>query len=135
MNTPQPIAMDGRYDALGCIRASHMMASCATSSATISHWSRLEEPAPMYSQQDEQPETITMSKRGKARVVTLGALSPKIAQDKALPSLVESVTKANRNDVKTKLIAMDGDLEAEKLEAVLEALMDDEPAADARSRR
>lgn len=70
---------------------------------------------------------MKMTKMGKALFVALGAVSPKLAQDAALPALVAEVTKKtfNKADLRAKLLAMDKDA-AEKVDAVMDGFEDEE---------
>lgn len=67
-----------------------------------------------------------MTKLGKALLKALSLASPKLAQDSALPTLVENA-KAKGFDkaaFKSKLLAMDSELPPEQLDAVIDALLD-----------
>lgn len=75
----------------------------------------------------EKPE-MKMSKFGKSLFTTLGAISPKLAQDAGLPALVGELTKKTfkRADVLAGVIAMDAECK-EKAETVMDGFEDDEP--------
>jgi hypothetical protein len=81
---------------------------------------------------------MKMTKLGKALTVALQAASPKLAQDSALPELVGAAKKnLNKEVTIKKLIAMDVDMTPEKLDAIIDAILDVEqspvplePAAD-----
>lgn len=82
---------------------------------------------------DSKPEIkeMKMTKLGNALVVALGGLSPKIAQDAALPALVGELTpktlKANRTEIRASLVAMDAEA-AEKCDKVMDGFEgEDEP--------
>lgn len=87
---------------------------------------------------DEDIKIMKTTKLGKALFVTLSGMSPKLAADSALLSLVGlAVGKTFKpEEVSTKLIAMDADLDPKKLSATLEALLaldadpDKKPALD-----
>jgi hypothetical protein len=70
--------------------------------------------------------TMKMSKVGAALFAALCVASPILAQDSALPALVGNASKANFNkeDVKAKLLALDASLDSNKLDAVLDAILD-----------
>lgn len=93
---------------------------------------------------DEAINTMKTTKLGKALVITLGGMSPKLAQDSLL-GLVGLASKKtfNAEDVSSKLIAMDATLDPKKLKASFDALLaldaekekpaedeDDDPAED-----
>lgn len=89
---------------------------------------------------DEAIKTMKTTKLGKALLVTLGAMSPKLAQDSAFVSLVGTAAGKTLNvgEVSSKLIAMDADLDPKKLKASFDALLaldaekeEDKPAKDA----
>lgn len=68
---------------------------------------------------------MKMTKLGKALFVALGAFSPKLAQDSALPALVGQATKKTfkKDEVKGKLLAMDSELRPETLDGVMASLI------------
>ena len=72
-------------------------------------------------------ETTAMkqTKLGKALMVTLSAASPKIAQDSALLGLVGGATKKSfdRKTVVAALCAMDADLDPEKADEIIDAVI------------
>jgi hypothetical protein len=74
---------------------------------------------------DEAITTMKMTKLGRALFVTLGGMSPKLAQDSALPALVGRAVKKtiNAEDVSSKLVAMDADLDPKKAKRMIEALI------------
>ncbi len=74
---------------------------------------------------DEAITTMKMTKLGNALVTTLGAMSPKLAQDSALPALVGKASKKTLNvaEVSTKLIAMDAALDPKVLSALFDAVL------------
>lgn len=65
------------------------------------------------------------TKLGLALKVALSAASPKIAQDSGLPALVGKATaKAFKKDeVRAKLIAMDGDMDNQQLDDIIDAIL------------
>lgn len=73
---------------------------------------------------NEAIKTMKTTKLGKALLVTLGALSPKLAQDSAFASLVGKASKKTSTveEMSTKLIAMDADLDPTKLKSQLDVL-------------
>jgi len=73
-----------------------------------------------------QPEVITMTKKGKALLLALQAVSPKLAQDKALPALVGSGKPFDR----AKLYAMDADVDSQQLDNIIDAILDVEQSPD-----
>jgi hypothetical protein len=71
-------------------------------------------------------DIMKTTKLGKALVVTLGGMSPKLmAQDAALLTLVGKASKKtfNAEETATKLIAMDAELDPKLLKASFEALL------------
>lgn len=78
------------------------------------------------------------TKLGKALIVTLGGMSPKLAQDSATVALVGMAKKKtfNKEKVSGELIALDADLDPKKLTAAFDALLaldadkEDKPAED-----
>lgn len=69
---------------------------------------------------------MTMTKLGKALFAALCAASPVLAADSALPALVGPATRKNFKtaDVRAKLLALDASLDSNKLDAVLDAILD-----------
>ncbi len=68
---------------------------------------------------------MKMTKLGKALTVALQAASPKLAADSALPILVgKADKKLNKSEVTKKLVAMDADMSPEKLDAIIDAILD-----------
>lgn len=88
---------------------------------------------------DEAINTMTTTKLGKALVIILGGMSPKLAQDSLLGLVGQASKKTlNAEDVTSKLIAMDAALDPKKLKASFDALLaldaekdEDKPAKDA----
>ena len=74
---------------------------------------------------DEAMKTMKTTKLGKALYVTLGSMSPKLAQDAALLALVGQATKKtfNSGEMSTKLIAMDSELDPKQIKTTFEALL------------
>lgn len=74
---------------------------------------------------DEAINTMKTTKLGKALFVTLGGLSPKLAQDSALLALVGKASKKtiNKDELNGKLIAMDSELDPKKTASVIDALL------------
>lgn len=69
---------------------------------------------------------MKMSKLGKAIFAALCAASPVLAADSALPALVGNANRKTfkTDEVKSKLLALDGSLDSNKLDAVLDAILD-----------
>lgn len=69
---------------------------------------------------------MKMSKLGKALFAALCAASPVLAADSALPALVGNANRKNfkKEDVRGKLLALDASLDSNKLDAVLDAILD-----------
>lgn len=69
---------------------------------------------------------MRMTKLGKAIFSALRAVSPVLAEDSAVPALVGSATRGNFKtaDVTPKLLALDASLDSNKLDAVLDAILD-----------
>lgn len=88
---------------------------------------------------DANPFTTTkepamkMSKLGKALFAALAAASPVLAADSALPALVGQANRKNfpKDDVRAKLLALDASLDSNKLDAVLDAILDVEQEPEA----
>jgi len=87
---------------------------------------------------DQNPFTfkesaMKMTKLGKALFAALCAASPVLAADSALPALLGQADRKNFKtaDVKAKLMALDASLDSNKLDAVLDAILDveQEPVA------
>lgn len=76
-------------------------------------------------------EPMKTTKFGKALIAALGTGFPKLALDAAFkPLLAEQTRKGfNKADVRAKLIAMDAEAAPEQLDAVMDAMLDDEPEA------
>lgn len=69
---------------------------------------------------------MKMSKLGKALFAALCAASPVLAADSALPALVGNANRKTfkKDDAKAKLLALDASLDSNKLDAVLDAILD-----------
>jgi hypothetical protein len=69
---------------------------------------------------------MKMTKLGKALFAALCVASPVLAADSALPALVGPATRKNFKtaDVRAKLLALDASLDSNKLDAVLDAILD-----------
>lgn len=88
---------------------------------------------------DSNPFTTTkepamkMSKLGKALFAALAMVSPVLAADSALPALVGQANRKNfpKDDVRAKLLALDASLDSNKLDAVLDAILDVEQNPEA----
>ena len=88
---------------------------------------------------DSNPFTTTkepamkMSKLGRALFAALAAASPVLAADSALPALVGQANRKNfpKDDVRAKLLALDASLDSNKLDAVLDAILDVEQNPEA----
>jgi len=78
---------------------------------------------------------MKMSKTGKALFAALCAISPLLAADSALPALVGQANPKTfkRNDVAPKLLALDASLDSNKLDAVIDAILDVEQGPDMKS--
>ncbi len=74
----------------------------------------------------DKESAMKMTKLGKALFAALCAASPVLAADSALPALVGPATRKNFDpkDVKAKLLALDASLDSNKLDAVLDAILD-----------
>lgn len=70
--------------------------------------------------------TMKMTKLGKALFMALSAASPVLAADSALPVLVGSASRKNfkKDVVRSKILALDEDLEPEKVDGVIDAILD-----------
>ena len=69
---------------------------------------------------------MKMSKLGKALFAALCAASPVLAADSALPALVGNANRKTfkTDEIKGKLLALDASLDSNKLDAVLDAILD-----------
>lgn len=69
---------------------------------------------------------MRMTKLGKALFAALSAASPVLAADSALPALVGSANRKNfkKDEVKAKLMALDGDMDPQQIDNVIDALLD-----------
>ena len=74
----------------------------------------------------DKETAMKMSKLGKALFAALCAASPVLAADSALPALVGNANRKTfkPEDVKAKLLALDASLDSNKLDAVLDAILD-----------
>lgn len=74
---------------------------------------------------DKAIKTMKTTKLGKALIVTLGGLSPKLAQDSAFSALVgQAQAKTfDKAAVSAKLIAMDSELDPKRFEPVIDSLL------------
>lgn len=76
----------------------------------------------------KQKETaiMKMTKLGKALFMALCAASPTLAADSALPALVGKANRKTfkRDEVRAKLLALDSELDGEKLDSLVDALLD-----------
>ena len=72
-----------------------------------------------------QVDPMKKTKLGRALLAALSAASPKIAQDSALPGLVGGAVKAkfDAKAVREKLMAMDSDLDIEKIDEIIDAVL------------
>ena len=73
----------------------------------------------------KETPAMKMTKLGKALALSLQGLSPKIAQDSALPALVGEAKKETfkKAAVLKGLIAMDSDIDAEKADEIIDAVL------------
>ena len=71
-------------------------------------------------------QTMKMTKLGKALFASLCAASPVFAVDSALPALVGQAEKKTfkRTDVAAKLLAMDASIDSNKLDNIIDAILD-----------
>ena len=74
----------------------------------------------------DKETAMKMSKLGKALFAALCAASPVLAADSALPALVGNANRKTfkPEDVKARLLALDASLDSNKLDAVLDAILD-----------
>lgn len=81
----------------------------------------------------KETPAMKMTKLGKALFVSLRGLSPKIAQDSALPALVgEAEKKTFKKAVALKcLLAMDSEIDAEKADEIIDAVIGVEESPEA----
>lgn len=69
--------------------------------------------------------SMKMTKLGKALFAALCLASTKLAADSALPTLVGNIDKkADKPALKTKLLAMDSDMDPAELDAVVDSMLD-----------
>ena len=71
-------------------------------------------------------KSMTMTKLGKALFASFSAASKVLAADSALPALVGQADRKtfNKPKVKSALLAMDADMDAEQVDNVLDAMLD-----------
>jgi hypothetical protein len=69
---------------------------------------------------------MKMTKLGKALFLALSAASPVLAADSALPALVGSANRKDfkKADVRKKVLALDEDLDPEKVDGVIDSILD-----------
>lgn len=69
---------------------------------------------------------MKMTKLGKALFAALCGVSTKLAQDSALPALFATASKKtfNKADVRAKLLALDASIDSNKLDSILDAILD-----------
>ena len=81
----------------------------------------------------KETPAMKMTKLGKALFVSLRGLSPKIAQDSALPALVgEAEKKTFKKSAALKgLLAMDSEIDAEKADEIIDAVIGVEESPEA----
>lgn len=81
----------------------------------------------------DKETAMKMSKLGKALFAALCAASPVLAADSALPALVGSANRKTfkKDDIRGKLLALDASLDSNKLDAVLDAILDVEQEPNA----
>ena len=87
---------------------------------------------------DEAIKTMKTTTLGKALIVTLGGMSPKLAQDSAFLALVAEASKKtiNPEEMSTAIVAMDASLDPKKIKMSFDALLaldadkEDKPAED-----
>lgn len=74
---------------------------------------------------DEEIKPMAKTKLGNALILTLGAMSSKLAQDSAFPALVGMAAKKtfNREEVSKGLIALDAELDPKKLTIAFDTLL------------
>ena len=74
----------------------------------------------------KEETAMKMSKLGKALFAALCAASPVLAADSALPALVGTANRKTfkKDDIRAKLLALDASLDSNKLDAVLDAILD-----------
>lgn len=70
-------------------------------------------------------DTMKMTKLGKALFVTLGGMSPKLAQDSALPALVAKAAGKTLKveELSVALVAMDAELDPKRIKSTVDALI------------
>lgn len=81
----------------------------------------------------KETPAMKMTKLGKALALSLQGLSPKIAQDSALPALVGEAEKKTfkKAAVLKGLLAMDSDIDAEKADEIIDAVIGVEESPEA----
>jgi uncharacterized protein len=72
---------------------------------------------------------MKITKFGKALIAAFTAASPKMALDSSFKPLLAEATRAtfDKAGVRAKLIAMDAEMPPEQIDAVMDAMIDDEP--------
>jgi hypothetical protein len=81
----------------------------------------------------KETPAMKMTKLGKALALSLQGLSPKIAQDSALPALVGEADKKTfkKASVLKSLLAMDSEIDAEKADEIIDAVLGIEESPEA----
>lgn len=84
-------------------------------------------------QPKQEPPAMKKTALGRALLAVLSAASPKIAQDSALPGLVGGAVKSkfDAKAVSAKLLAMDEDMDAEKIDEIIDAVLGVEEGPEA----
>lgn len=81
---------------------------------------------PIITAPKQKVNAMKQTKLGKALVAVLSAVSPKLAQDSALSSLVGGATRKgfDKKSLTEKLVAMDADLDVAATEAAIDSVAD-----------
>ena len=77
---------------------------------------------PFYKPSSMETDTMRMTKKGKARLTLLKAALPKLAQDAALPSLVNGKT-IDAKKIKALYLALDDSMDPEQLDNIIDAVL------------
>ena len=77
---------------------------------------------PFYKSSSKENDTMRMTKKGKARLTLLKAALPKMAQDAALPALVNGKT-LDAKKIKAIYLALDDSMDPEQLDNIIDAVL------------
>ncbi len=77
---------------------------------------------PFYKSSLKEDDTMRLTKKGKARLTLLKAALPKLAQDAALPALVNG-KEIDKEKIKALYLAMDDSIDPQQLDNIIDAVL------------